>query len=194
MICTKDQCLWSWVCKSLASWWLAVVCGGTLGCQGCSSIRLCHHVKSRASCFMLFVLSFWKSSGCFEFSVVKWLALLVRRKLESWQDAYHAALPNTKSSRHHNTRLDKTQEQRLQDALVNVGSCDIREMLWTASCWFALAPQERDKAMMLSQLTFCESESLTKAGAARWGDCLISFGPLLLGVCFFFLTHPPSLR
>jgi len=33
--------------------------------------------------------------------------------------------------------------------------------------WFALAPRERDKAMMLSQLTFRESESLTKAGAAR---------------------------
>jgi hypothetical protein len=40
---------------------------------------------------MLFVLPFWKSSGCFEFSVVKWLALLVSWKLESWRDAYHAA-------------------------------------------------------------------------------------------------------
>jgi hypothetical protein len=78
-----------------------------------------------------------------------------------------APLPNAKSSRHHDTRLDKTQEQQLQDALVNVGSCDIREMLQTASCWFALAPQERDKAMMLSQITFRESESLTKASAAR---------------------------
>jgi hypothetical protein len=116
---------------------------------------------------MLFVLSFWKSSGCFEFSVVKWIALLVSWKLESWQDAYHAALPNAKSSRHHNTRLDKTQEQQLQDALVNVGSCDIRETSRTASCWFALAPQERDKAMTLSILTFRESESLTKAGAGR---------------------------
>ncbi len=66
---------------------------------------------------------------------------------------------NAKSSWHHDTRLDKTQEQRLQDALVNVGSCDVREMLWTASCWFALAPRERDEAMMLSQLTFRESES-----------------------------------
>ena len=67
----------------------------------------------------------------------------------------------------HDTRLDKTQEQRLQVALVNVGSSDVRETLCTASCWFALAPQERDEAMMLSQLTFRESESLTKAGAAR---------------------------
>ena len=66
----------------------------------------------------------------------------------------------------HDTRLDKTREQRLQDALVNVGSSDVR---WTASCWFALAPRERDEAMMLSQLTFRESESLTKAGAAREG-------------------------
>ena len=67
----------------------------------------------------------------------------------------------------HDTRLDKTQEQRLQDALVNVGSSDVGETLWTVSCWFALAPRERDEAMMLSQLTFCESESLTKAGAVR---------------------------
>jgi hypothetical protein len=116
---------------------------------------------------MLFVLSFWKSSGCFEFSVVKWLALLVSWKLKSWRDAYHAALLNAKSSRHHDTGLDKTQEQQLQDALVNVGSCDVRETLRTASCWFALALQERDKAMMLSQLTFHESQSLTKAGTAR---------------------------
>ncbi len=116
---------------------------------------------------MLFVLSFWKSSGCFEFSVVKWLALLVSWKLESWRDAYHPALPNAKSSRYHNTRLDKTQEQQLQDASVNVGSCDVRETSQTASCWFALVPPERDKAMMLSQLTFHESENLTKAGAVR---------------------------
>ncbi len=67
----------------------------------------------------------------------------------------------------HDTRLDKTQEQRLQDALVNVGSSDIRETPLTASCWIALAPRERDEAMMLSQLTFRESENLTKAGAAR---------------------------
>ena len=67
----------------------------------------------------------------------------------------------------HNTRLDKTREQRLQDALVNVGSSDFRETSLTASCWIALAPQERDEAMMLSQLTFHESENLTKAGAAR---------------------------
>ncbi len=58
-------------------------------------------------------------------------------------------------------------QQRLQDAFVNVGRSDVRETLWTASCWFALAPQERDEAMMLSQLTFRESESLTEAGAAR---------------------------
>jgi hypothetical protein len=45
------------------------------------------------------------------------------------------------------------------NALVNVGSCDVRETSWTASCWFALALQERDEAMMLSQLTFRESES-----------------------------------
>ena len=32
---------------------------------------------------------FWKSSGCFEFSVVKWLALLVSWKLEFWWGAYH---------------------------------------------------------------------------------------------------------
>ncbi len=138
-----------------------------MGRRGCSSVRLCHHVKSRASCFMLFVLSFWKSSGCFEFSVVKWLALLVSWKPESWRDAYHAALPNAKSSRHHDTRLDKTQEQQLQEVLVNVGSCDVRETSRTASCWFALALRERDEAMTLSQLTFRESESLTKAGAAR---------------------------
>jgi len=92
MICTNNPCLWSWACKSLASWWLAVICGGTLGHQRCSSVRLCHHVKSRASCFVLFVLFFWKSSGCFELSVFKWLALLVSWKLESWRDAYHAAL------------------------------------------------------------------------------------------------------
>jgi len=67
----------------------------------------------------------------------------------------------------HNTRLDKTREQRLQEALVNVGSSDVRETLWTASCWFALAPRERDEAMMISQLTFRESENLTKAGTAR---------------------------
>ena len=60
-----------------------------MGRRRCSSGRLCHHVKSRASCFILFVLSFWKSSGCFEFSVVKWLALLVSWKLEFWLDAYH---------------------------------------------------------------------------------------------------------
>ncbi len=138
-----------------------------MGCRGYSSVRLCHHVKSQASCLMLFVLSFWKSSDCFEFSVVKWQALLVSWKLESWQDAYHAALPNAKSSRQHDTRLDKTREQQLQDTLVNVGSCDIREMSRTACCWFALAPQERDQAMTLSQLTFRESECLTKAGAAR---------------------------
>jgi hypothetical protein len=105
-------------------------------------------------------------------------------------------LPNAKSSRHHDTRLDKTREQQLQDALVNVGICDVRETSQTASCWFALALQEKDKVMMLSQLTFYESESLTKAGAARRGDCLISFLPLLLGVCFFFLrvalTHFPG--
>ena len=41
--------------------------------------------------FLLFVLSFWKSSGCFEFSVVKWLALLVSWKLEFWRGAYHDA-------------------------------------------------------------------------------------------------------
>jgi hypothetical protein len=76
-------------------------------------------------------------------------------------------LLNAKSSRHHDTRLDKTQEQQLQDALVNVGSCDIRETLRTASCWFALAPRGRDEAMTLSQITSRESESLTKAGAAR---------------------------
>ena len=74
---------------------------------------------------------------------------------------------NAKQIWQHNTRLDKTREQRLQDALVNVGSSDVRETLWTASCWFALALRERDEAMMLSQLTFRESESLTKAGAAR---------------------------
>jgi len=62
-----------------------------LGRRRCSSGRLCHHVKSRASCFILFVLSFWKSSGCFEFSVVKWLALLVSWKLEFWRGAYHDA-------------------------------------------------------------------------------------------------------
>jgi hypothetical protein len=116
---------------------------------------------------MLFVLSFWKTSGCFEFSVVKCLALLVSWKLESWWDAYHTALPNAKSSGNHDTRLDKTREQRLQDALVNVGSCDVRETSRNASCWFALVLQERDKAMMLSQLTFCESENLTKASTAR---------------------------
>ncbi len=74
---------------------------------------------------------------------------------------------NAKQIWQHNTRLDKTREQRLQDTLVNVGSSDVRETLWTASCWFALALRERDEAMMLSQLTFRESESLTKAGAAR---------------------------
>ena len=62
-----------------------------MGRRRCSSVRLCHHVKSRASCFILFVLSFWKSSGCFEFSVVKWLALLVSWKLEFWRGAYHDA-------------------------------------------------------------------------------------------------------
>jgi hypothetical protein len=36
---------------------------------------------------MLFVLSFWKSSGCFEISVVKWLALLVSGSLNLSQDA-----------------------------------------------------------------------------------------------------------
>ena len=46
-----------------------------------------------------------------------------------------------------------------------VGSCAVREMSWTASCWFALACA--DEAMMLSQLTFHKSESLTKAGTAR---------------------------
>jgi len=75
--------------------------------------------------------------------------------------------PYAKLSWEHDTRLDRTREQGLQDALVNVGSSDVRETSWTASCWFALAPQERDEAMMLSQLTFRESESLTKAGAAR---------------------------
>ncbi len=55
-----------------------------------------------------------------------------------------------------------------------------------SSAAFALAPRERDEAMMHSQLTFCESESLTKAGAARWGDCLISFVPLLLACAPFF--------
>ena len=49
---------------------------------------------SRASCFILFVLSFWKSSGCFEFSVVKWLALLVSWKLEFWRGTYHDANGN----------------------------------------------------------------------------------------------------
>ena len=62
-----------------------------MGRRRCSSGRLCHHFKSRASCFILFVLSFWKSSGCFEFSVVKWLALLVSWKLEFWRGAYHDA-------------------------------------------------------------------------------------------------------
>ena len=65
--------------------------GGTLGRRRCSSGRLCHHDKSRASC-ILFVLSFWKSSGCVEFSVVKWLALLVSWKLEFWRGAYHDAV------------------------------------------------------------------------------------------------------
>jgi len=55
---------------------------------------------------------------------------------------------NAKSIWQHNTRLDKTREQRLQDALVNVDSSDVRETLWTASCWFALALQERDEAMI----------------------------------------------
>jgi len=74
---------------------------------------------------------------------------------------------NAKSILATRKRLDKTREQRLQDALVNVGSSDVRETLCAASCWFALAWRERDEAMMLSQLTFRESESLTKAGAAR---------------------------
>ncbi len=66
--------------------------GGTLGRRRCSSVRLCHHVKSRASFLIWFVLSFGKSSGCFEFSVVKWLALLVSWKLEFWRGAYHDAI------------------------------------------------------------------------------------------------------
>ena len=102
---------------------------------------------------------------------------------------------NAKSIWQHDTRLDKTREQRLQDALVNVGSSDARETSWTASCWFALALQERDKAMMLSQLTFRESESLTKASAAReetaWSALCL---PFLASVPFFSPTLPPSLR
>ncbi len=64
----------------------------------------------------------------------------------------------------HKTRQDSRAATARR--MVNVGSCDARETLWTASCWFALAPLERDEAMMLSQLTFRESESLTKAGTA----------------------------
>jgi hypothetical protein len=41
----------------------------------------------------VFVLSFWISSGCFEFIVVEWLALLVSWKLEFWRGAYHDAFP-----------------------------------------------------------------------------------------------------
>ena len=37
-------------------------------------------------CFVLLEIS-----GCFEFSVVKWLALLVSWKLEFWRGAYHDA-------------------------------------------------------------------------------------------------------
>ncbi len=48
--------------------------------------------------------------------------------------------------------------------------------------------------MMLSQLTFRESESvLTKAGAARRGDFVISFGPRLLGVRSFYFSEWLSL-
>ncbi len=141
---------------------------------------------------MLFVLSFWKSGGCFEFSVVKWLALLVSWKLESWLDAYHAAYKTANSSWHHDTRLDKTQEQRLQGALANVGSCDVREMSWTASCWFALAPLERDEAMMLSHLTFCESESFDQGWRSETRIPPDQF-LALLAWCPFLFSHPPSL-
>jgi hypothetical protein len=35
---------------------------------------------------------FWKSSVCLEFSVFKWLALLVSWKFELWQDANQNAM------------------------------------------------------------------------------------------------------
>ncbi len=63
----------------------------------------------------------------------------------------------------------------------------------TASCWFGLALQERDKAMMLSPLTFPESEHSTKgqhsnkeetAQSALCLNCLAS-------VPFFSPTLPP---
>ena len=53
--------------------------------QRCSSVRLCHHVKSQASCFYIICFVLLEISGCFEFSVVKWLALLVSWKLEFWR-------------------------------------------------------------------------------------------------------------
>ena len=96
------------------------------------------------------------------------------------------AYPHAKSSWEHDTRLDKTQEQRLQDASVNVGGYDLRETLWTASCRFALALRERDEAMMLSQLTFHESESFDQGRRSEGGDCLISFVPLFAWRPFLF--------
>ncbi len=98
----------------------------------------------------------------------------------------YSPYPHIKSSWEHNTKLDKTQEQQLQDALVNVGGCDVREMSWTASCRFALAPRERDEAMMLSQLTFRESESFDQGREREGGDCLISFVPLFAWRPFLF--------
>jgi len=80
----------------------------------------------------------------------------------------------------------------LQDALMNVGSCDVREMSWTASCWFALAPQERDKAMLLSQLTFRESESFDQGRRSEMRRPPDRFWASLAW-CPFLFSHPPSL-
>jgi hypothetical protein len=63
----------------------------------------------------------------------------------------------------------------------------------TASCWFGLALQEIDKAMMLSLLTFPESEHLTKVRrsdkeeTAQSALCLNRLG----SIPFFSPTLPP---
>ncbi len=69
---------------------------------------------------------------------------------------------------------------------MNVGGCDVRETLWTATYRFALAPRERDKAMMLSQLTFRESESFDQGRCSEGGVCLIGLVPLFAWHPFLF--------
>ncbi len=89
--CTEDWCLWCWACKSVVSWWLAVDCGGTLGCQGCplSSYAIMSRVGPLV--FLLFVL-FLLEIKCLCLVKCSWMASSLGQ-LEAWALARHTKMP-----------------------------------------------------------------------------------------------------